>query len=157
MSVGKALLFPSAVESLGESGHNLSTEVWWSPTHPFSSSLTGMTSAQLAQRFTKQTGMQWTQPLGFVHALFELALDILQRTEEVGNPEAVRDALLKTELDTIVGPISWQNGPVKNVAKTPLVSGQWRLGGPFTYDLVITNNQTAQNVPLGGEMQAIAY
>lgn len=157
MSVGKALLFPSAVESLGEAGHNLSTEVWWSPTHPFSSSLTGMTSAQLAQRFTSRTGKQWTQPLGFVHALFELALDILQRTEEVGNPEAVRDALLKTELDTIVGPISWQNGPVKNVAKTPLVSGQWRLGGPFTYDLVITNNQTAPNVPLGGEMQAIAY
>ncbi|MNF34535.1 hypothetical protein D3C84_153770 [compost metagenome] len=75
----------------------------------------------------------------------------------MGNPEAVRAALLKTELATIVGPISWGNGPVKNVAKTPLVSGQWRLGGPFTYDLVITSNQTAPNIPLGGEMQAIAY
>ncbi|MCY1357693.1 hypothetical protein D9M69_441960 [compost metagenome] len=84
-------------------------------------------------------------------------MDILQRTEEVGNPEAVRDALLKTRLDTVVGRIDWNGGPVKNVAKTPLVSGQWRLGGEFTYDLVITSNQTAPNIPLGGEMQAIGY
>ncbi|MGF6693832.1 ABC transporter substrate-binding protein [Metapseudomonas resinovorans] len=157
MSVGKALLFPSAVETLGKAGHNLSTEIWWSPSHPFSSSLNGLTAGQLAERYTKATGKQWTQPLGFVHALFELAVDILQRTEEVGNPEATRDALRKTELNTVVGPVSWKHGPVKNVAKTPLVSGQWRLGGPFTYDLVITSNQTAPQIPLGGEMQAITY
>ena len=40
-SVGKALLFPVAVEALGANGNNLSSEVWWSPTHPFRSSLTG--------------------------------------------------------------------------------------------------------------------
>lgn len=157
LSVGKALLFPSAVEGLGKAGHNLSTEIWWSPSHPFVSSLDGLSSEQLAKRYTMATGKQWTQPLGFVRALFELAVDILQRTAEVGNPEAVRDALINTELNTIVGPVSWKNGPVKNVAKTPLVSGQWRLGGPFTYDLVITNNQTAPNIPIGSEMQAIAY
>ena len=41
-SVGKALLFPVAVEALGKAGHNLSSEVWWSPNHPFKSSLNGM-------------------------------------------------------------------------------------------------------------------
>ena len=40
-SIGKAILFPVAVEALGENGHNLSSEVWWSPSHPFKSSLTG--------------------------------------------------------------------------------------------------------------------
>jgi branched-chain amino acid transport system substrate-binding protein len=29
------LLFPSALEALGKSGNNLSTEVWWTPTYPF--------------------------------------------------------------------------------------------------------------------------
>jgi branched-chain amino acid transport system substrate-binding protein len=29
---GKAILFPQSVEALGEAGHNLSSEVWWSPT-----------------------------------------------------------------------------------------------------------------------------
>jgi ABC-type branched-subunit amino acid transport system substrate-binding protein len=30
-SVGKAVLFPSAVEALGRNGNNLSSEVWWTP------------------------------------------------------------------------------------------------------------------------------
>src|SRR5260221_1224361 len=34
-SVGKAILFPSSVNALGKNGHNLSSEVWWSPGHPF--------------------------------------------------------------------------------------------------------------------------
>lgn len=157
VSVGKALLFPSAVQALGPAGHNLSTEIWWSPQHPFSSSLDGRTSAQLATAYTQATGKQWTQPLGFVHALFELAVDILRRTAQVGDPHAVREALLATELNTVVGPVSWKHGPVKNVAKTPLVAGQWRQGGAFGYDLVITANRTAPNIPLGGEMQPITY
>jgi branched-chain amino acid transport system substrate-binding protein len=157
LSVGKALLFPTAVETLGKAGHNLSTEVWWSPAHPFSSSLTGRSAGQLAQSFTEATGKQWTQPLGFVHALFELAVDILKRTEEVGNARSVRDALLKTRLNTVVGPINWSDSPIKNVAKTPLVGGQWRLQPTGKYDLVITDNASAPSIPAASEMQAITY
>ena len=42
-SVGKALLFPAELESIGPIGYGLTTEVWWSPWHPFKSSLTGQT------------------------------------------------------------------------------------------------------------------
>lgn len=154
-SIGKGILFPAAVESLGSAGQNLSTEVWWSPAHPFSSSLTGQNAGQFAKEYTTTTGNQWTQPIGFVHALFELAVDIMKRTKSLGEPEAVRDALVATELNTIVGPISWKNGPVKNVAKTPLVGGQWRQGGDFKYDLVITNNTGSPNIPVGSDMQPI--
>jgi len=154
-SVGKGLLFPSAVEALGDAAHNLSTEVWWSPNHPFNSSLTGQSARDVVTQYTQTTGKQWTQPIGFVHALFELAVDIMQRVDALGEPEAVRDALLATNLDTIVGNVSWQNSPIKNIAKTPVVGGQWRLGGDFKYDMVITNNQSAPLIPLGGDMQAI--
>ena len=44
-SIGKAILFPSAVNAIGDSAQNLSSEVWWSNHHPFSSSLTGDTAA----------------------------------------------------------------------------------------------------------------
>ena len=47
-SVGKALLFPDSVDALGDDGDGLSTEVWWSPNHPFSSSLTGQSAKELA-------------------------------------------------------------------------------------------------------------
>ena len=154
-SIGKGILFPSAVESLGKAGHNLSTEVWWSPNHPFSSSLTGQSSREIATSYMQATGKQWTPPLGFTHALFELAVDIIRRVDALGEAEAVRDALLDTNLNTVVGPINWKDSPIKNVAKTPLVGGQWRLGGDFMYDLVITNNQAAPMVPLGGDMQPI--
>ena len=154
-SVGKALLFPVAVEALGEAGHNLSSEVWWSPSHPFKSSLTGESASGMAKSYSDSTKKQWTQPIGFVHALFEVAVDALKRTAEVGDHAAALAAITATKLDTIVGPIAWSGAPVKNVAKTPLVGGQWRLGGSFKYDLVITSNETAPQISVGGEMQPL--
>ncbi|MFO1352181.1 MAG: ABC transporter substrate-binding protein [Gammaproteobacteria bacterium] len=154
-SIGKALLFPSAVETLGEAGNNLSTEIWWSPSHPFKSSLTGQPAGDLAKAYSAATKKQWTQPVGFVHALFEVAADVLKRAADIGDRAAITQALAATKLDTVVGPLDWSQGPVKNVAKTPLVGGQWRLGGQYKYDLIITSNETAKNIPTGGEMQAI--
>ena len=157
-SVGKAILFPVAVEAMGDAAHNLSSEVWWSPWHPFSSSLTGEAAGDLAIGFTAATGKQWTQPVGYVHSLFEVAVDVLQRTEDVGDPAAILAAITSTNLDTVAGHVGWGKGPVKNVAKTPLVGGQWRRtpDGPNKYDLVITANETAPSIPAGGDMQAIA-
>ena len=45
----------------------------------------------------------------------------------------------------------WGVGPVKNVTKTPLVAGQWQ-GGEGNFDLVITANKTAPEIPVGGEL-----
>ncbi|MDB5554124.1 MAG: Leu/Ile/Val-binding protein 5 [Rhizobium sp.] len=160
-SIGKALLFPQTVESLGDAGHNLSTEVWWTPTHPFKSSLTGETAAQVADAFTKSTGRPWTQPIGFAHALFELAVDVMKRAGDPADGEAVAKTISETKLDTLVGPIAWNGANLppfaaKNVAKTPLVGGQWRLKSGGGYDLVVVENATAPNIPLGGKMEAIA-
>ncbi len=82
-SIGKAILFPVAVEALGKNGNNLSSEVWWTPSHPFKSSLTGQSAKAIADAYEKSSGKQWTQPIGFVHALFEVAVDALKRSGEV--------------------------------------------------------------------------
>lgn len=160
-SIGKAILFPVAVEALGDQGHNLSSEVWWSPTHPFNSSLTGQSAGELAAGYEAATGKQWTQPIGFVHALFEVAKDVMGRVSDTSNGDAVAGAIAATKLDTIVGPLSWDGANLppfaqKNVAKTPLVGGQWRLKDGGGYDLVIVDNQTAPNIPTGGKMEAIS-
>ena len=44
-----------------------------------------------------------------------------------------------------------RGGPVPNVAKTPLVGGQWQSGGDWPLDLVITSNTLFEDIPLGGE------
>jgi branched-chain amino acid transport system substrate-binding protein len=157
-TITKALLFPTSVESVGEAANNLSTEVWWSPHFPFKSSLSGESAEQLASAYTRSTAKQWTHPIGFVHSLFEVATDILKRSADAQDPAANLDALVKTNLQTIVGPIAWGKGPTKNVAKTPLVSGQWRLssGGPFKYDLIVVANGLAPQIPLGGKMEPLS-
>jgi branched-chain amino acid transport system substrate-binding protein len=155
-SVGKALLFPSSVEALGDLGNGLSTEVWWSPNHPFTSSLTEQTAADLAAAYTDETGKQWTQPIGFAHALFEVAVDVLTRSEDPMDADRVVEAIAATKLDTIVGNIDWSTGPVPNVAKTKLVGGQWRPGTEFDYDLVIVANDDLPDVPAEGPLEPIA-
>jgi branched-chain amino acid transport system substrate-binding protein len=159
-SIGKAILFPVTVEALGDAGHNLSSEVWWSPSHPFSSSLNGMSAGQLAAGYTAATGRQWTQPIGFVHALFEVAKDVFGRTSDAGDGDAVVETIAATNLNTIVGNVAWNGAGLppfaaRNVAKTPLVGGQWRLKNGGGYDLVIVDNQTASMIPTGGVMEEI--
>lgn len=158
VTIGKALLFPEVLDALGGTGHNLSTEVWWTPRHPFTSSLTHETTAELASAYTQTTGKQWSQPLGFAHALCELAADVISRASDPTVPDKVLQALVSTNLQTIVGPIAWGNGPVKNVCKTPLVGGQWRYtaDAQHHYDLVITETGLTKNIPSGGQMQAMS-
>jgi len=158
-SIGKAILFPVAVAALGKDGHNLSSEVWWSPNHPFKSSLTGMSAKDLASAYEGATKKQWTQPIGFAHALFEVAADVLKRAPD-RDPKAIAATIAATNLDTVVGKVQWGGANLppfaaKNVAKTPLVGGQWRFKDG-KYDIVITDNKTAPAIPVAGQMEAIA-
>ncbi|MEO9457428.1 MAG: ABC transporter substrate-binding protein [Lentilitoribacter sp.] len=151
VTIGKALLFPSVIESLGERGNGLSSEVWWSPAHPFSSSLTGASAKDLAEGYTAATGRPWTQPIGFKHALFEVAADVIKRSEDLEDPAAIVEAIKSSNVDTIVGNVNWANGPINNVTKTPLVAGQWQKDGDGM-DLKIVANETAPEIPLTGEL-----
>lgn len=160
-TVAKAILFPQAVEALGENGHNLSSEVWWSRNHPFTSSLTGESAADLADGFTEFSGRPWTQPIGFVHSLFEVATDVIKRADDPTDPEGVAETIAATDLNTIVGRVAWNGEGVppfaaQNVCKTPLVGGQWRRQDDGSYDLTIVDNQTAPDIPTGGQMEEIS-
>jgi len=152
VTLGKALLFPTAIEALG--GDGLSTEVWWTPEHPFSSSLTKQSARQLADSYESMTKKQWTQCIGFVHALFEVAVDVLKRTKDLGNAGSIRDAIAATNIKTVVGEVKWGGaGPFKNVCRTPLVLGQWSKGGKHKYELAIVNNQAAPTIPASGKLK----
>ena len=155
----KAVLFPTAVEALGDRGAGISTEVWWSHHHPFKSGLTGETAQQYCDAYEKATGKQWTQPLGFKLANLEVAIDVLKRAKKL-EPTAIRDAIAQTDYHSIVGPLTWKGGPlnpVPNVCITPLVGGQWKKGKKFKYDLEIVSNKTAPNIPLDSPFEAIKY
>jgi branched-chain amino acid transport system substrate-binding protein len=155
----KALLFPTAVEALGDRGAGMSTEVWWSHHHPFKSGLTGQTAQQFCDAYEKASGKQWTQPLGFKHANLEVAIDVLKRAKKL-NAESIRDAIAQTDYQSIVGPITWKGGPtnpVPNVCTTPIVGGQWEKGTKWKYDLNIVFNGSAPQIPVDRPFSAISY
>ncbi len=161
VTMGKAIEFPAAVGALGDLAQNLSTEVWWTPTYPTTSSLTGLSSADFAAKYTEETGKQWNVTLGFSESLFETAAAAIATA---GGPDkqAVADAMRTMTVSSLVGNLDWNKGPFPNIAKTPLVGGQWRKtdGGQFPYELVVVTNTHAKemglDVPLGGEVEPIS-
>jgi branched-chain amino acid transport system substrate-binding protein len=160
VTIGKAIAFPSNLEAMGDIGVGLSQEVWWTPTSPFKSSLTGQTSQQLADSYQKTTSKEWNATLGYAHSLFEVAADVLKRTKDLSNKASIRDAILETNLDTTIGHVSWKPGPlvpVKNVTRTPLVGGQWVKSDKYPFDLVVVDNLTAPEIPVARKAVPIPY
>jgi branched-chain amino acid transport system substrate-binding protein len=155
-TVGKAPLFPAFIEAMG-TAEGVSTEVWWSPGHPFRSSLTGASAGQLAADYERRTGRQWIQPLGFVHALFEVAASVLTRAGHLGDRQALADAIKATSIDTIVGPVDWTSNQADfpNVSRTPLVGGQWRRGRSWPFELEIVSNTVHPEIPTTSTLQPI--
>ena len=80
--------------------------------------------------------------------------DVVGRAEDLDDADAIAAAIGATNLSTIVGDVNWSSGPVPNVSKTPLVSGQWQDNGNGV-ELVITNNGHAPQIPVGGELKLL--
>jgi branched-chain amino acid transport system substrate-binding protein len=157
-TVARALLFPSDVGALGKDGVGMSTEVWWHPAMPYRSSLTGQRAPALAAQYTQVTKRQWTQPVGYDHALFEVAADVLRRTRDIDDKESIVAAIKATHLNTAVGLVSWNTkaqNPVPNVSKTKLAGGQWRKGKRYQHEMVIISNKFVPGLKREGKLQLI--
>lgn len=149
VTVGKAYLFPTDAAAIGGNlAQGLTSEVWWTPYHPFKSSLTGETAKALAEAWTKSTNQQWTPTLGFKYAGLEIAYDTLKRTESL-DPEKLREAIGQTDLDTMVGHIKYNN---QQYALTPMTGGQWTQGQGGSWELQIVNNKLNPEIPTTAKM-----
>ena len=148
-TIAKACLFPTDVEAIGgDLAQGLTTEIWWSPNHPFKSSLTGESSSEFCNAWTAETGKQWTQPIGFKYAAFEIAFDALKRAQSI-DKEKIRQAIAATDMDTLVGHIKYNN---ENYSETPLVGGQWVKGKKWPWDLEIIYNEDHSYIKKTAEM-----
>src|SRR5436190_1361139 len=64
-------------------------------------------------------------------------------------------SVIATDYHSMVGPVKWTGQPVKNVTKTPLVAGQWQRKND-KFELVITTNKPAPEIPTGGQLQLLS-
>ncbi|MFZ0449693.1 MAG: ABC transporter substrate-binding protein [Desulfatiglandaceae bacterium] len=148
-TIAKACLFPADVGALGGNLPNgITTEIWWTPYHPYKSSLTGETAQQLCDAWMRESHKQWTQPIGFKYAGFEIVADALRRAQTL-KKDKVRAALADTMLDTIVGRVKYNE---KNYSETPLVGGQWVKGKKWPWELQITNSGKYPEIKKTGSM-----
>jgi branched-chain amino acid transport system substrate-binding protein len=167
-SVSKATDTPPDVEALGAAGNHFTLETQWTPRMPFKSSLTGETCQQIAADFEAKAKIQWAQYL-LHYQVFEVVADALKRTKSVDDKEAVVAAIASTKLDTIAGPLDFTTPvkmgtkhPVKNVYRSPLVSGQWVTDTPvnepnYKYELAVVDNSNYPDIKVDTEMVPLAY
>ena len=136
-TVAKSCLFASDVEELGASANGLITEVWWNRDFPYSSSITGWSSAQLADDYLENYDPTLTMApasVGYKHANVEILCDILSRAGSL-DLEAINAAAAATDLDTVVGHVSFRADHVSVMA---CVTGQWVMNedGSFRQEIV---------------------
>jgi len=155
VTVAKATEFPAAVAAFGDRAEGLTVEMMWAPNNPFKSTLTGQSSQELANAYTAATSRPWIVTLGLKHSLFEVALDVLKRAG-AKDPKVIRDAIAATDLTTVAGNINFKKGPVPNIAKTPIVVGQWQKRGKGL-ELVVVDNGLAPMIPKQSEVMPIKY
>ncbi len=166
-SVGKALLFPAELESIGPIGYGLTTEVWWSPWHPFKSSLSGQTTQDLCNAWTASNGKEWTQPL-LHYAVFEVVVDALKRATNVDSKENhpgghQEDRPRRPSRDTSPG--RPERRSIRS--RTSAARSSWAACGsraptyPFDLKLVDTSHAAAApfnvTIPQNGKLVAIKY
>jgi branched-chain amino acid transport system substrate-binding protein len=153
--IAKTGLFPSQVQSLGAIGVNLAGGAYWTPTFPYKSPLTGVTSKQLGDGYQSTIGKQWNQQLGPSLALFDVAAAVLTASGNPKDKKAVAKAMGSLSVDTPVGHLDWSKGPVANVVATPILGGQWVAGsGAYPLDFVLCENSSDANVPVAAKLTA---
>ena len=155
VTVAKTGLFPSQMEALGPLGYRISAGAYWHPAFPYSSALTGLSSAALADAYETKTGRQWQQQLGASLALFDAMVAVLHAAGTPNDKPAVAKAMSTLQTTTVMGRIDFRNGPVPNVATTNLVGAQWikAAKGPYKLGYVTIEHAQDPNVPVQAMLQ----
>jgi branched-chain amino acid transport system substrate-binding protein len=153
--IAKTGLFPSQVEELGAIGIGLASAAYWTPTFPYKSSLTNISSADLATRYQQASGKQWTQQLGASVALFDAGVAALKAASDPKDKKGLAAAIGGLQVDTPIGHLAWGTGPNGNVVVTPIIGGQWvkATSGKYPLDFVLCENSSDKNVPVAATLQ----
>jgi branched-chain amino acid transport system substrate-binding protein len=151
-TVAKVLLFPADVTALDTLVNNIATDCWWSPYHPYKSSLTGQSAKDLADGFEKASGQQWLQSLGSIHSLFEIAHEALTGVSDPHEKKAVAAKLKTLKYTGISGNLDWTAGPVPGVAIQQPVGVQWKKGTKWPWSMYVVDNTLNKDVPLNGTL-----
>ena len=151
ITMGKCCLLQSDVEALGDLADGIMTQVWWAPTNPFKSDLTGITCAEINELYKKDNGRVMPQPTAFAYAGLELAVQTFIAAGTT-DKEKVHEAIGGLTCQTIVGPVDYSN-ELNGLpyARSVLTGGQWQRDENGELNLVVIDNSLHPEIPTTGE------
>ena len=151
VTMGKCCLLNSDVEALGDLADGIMTQVWWDPTYPYKSDLTGATSGELNEAYRKDNnGRTMPQPAAYGYAGLEMAVQTFTKAGTTDKAK-VREAMGQLDITTIVGHVKYDyKMEGLPYACTTLCGGQWqRIDGELV--LKIIDNSLYPEIGLTGE------
>lgn len=150
ITMGKCCLLEGDVAALGDLAEGIMTEVWWAPTNPYTSALTKVSCEELGAAYLEANERNMPQPAGYAYAALEIAVDTFQRAGST-DAEKVLEALAATDLETIVGPIAYnQEMAGLTYGDTVIGGGQWQRNADGELELVVIDNTVYPEVPTTG-------
>jgi branched-chain amino acid transport system substrate-binding protein len=132
------------------------------PSFPYTSTVTGLTSQQVADLYSEATGKEWTQPVCF-YGQFEIFTDILKRAKDPLSKDSIIEATKQTKMVTIGGPVDWTVNPEPysgwhNFCTKPITGAQWVKGkGKYKYDLEIVASATTPAIKPTAAIKEVVY
>lgn len=163
-TVGRALFFPADLEAVGgDLPLGICVEIFWCPEYPYKSQVTGLTSRQIAEKWSQFSGKPWFTTLGGAFAVIDVAVDSLTRCRSL-NKVKIRDAIANTDIETPNGRVCFK-APLTEAEKerykywpelieyknfysiVPVVGGQWVHGTQFKWECVIVHNWIYNEIP----------
>jgi branched-chain amino acid transport system substrate-binding protein len=139
VTMGKCCLLPGDVEALGDNVEGIMTEVWWQPSYPYKSDLTGLSGEEVDALYTADNGRGIPQPTGYSYAALELAITALKNAGTTDKAK-IMEAIRNLDVTTIVGPIKYDkemNG--MQYAQTVMTGGQWQKQEDGTWGLEVVD------------------
>jgi branched-chain amino acid transport system substrate-binding protein len=153
--IAKTGLFPSQIEALGSLGDKLASACYWHPDFPYSSSLTGISSKDIADGYEKTVGKQWNMQIGASMSLFDAGFAALKNGGAPYDKSDVAKALAGLKTVTMVGVVDFTSGPFPNVSPSSIIGTQWiktKPGSKYKFDMVITENANDRKVPVSAKL-----
>ena len=140
-------------EAAGPGAYGVIMIFTWHKDWPYKDSITGMTNAELADRYEKDLNKPWDQ---FItgYARIAWAVDVLKRTTNLDDKQSIVDAIKTTKTELITGPVDFTQQPdpkgrliTPGVWKTPVALGQMQKGVKWPVDVPMVALVDGPEVP----------
>ncbi len=151
VTVAKATLFTADVDAAGADGlaSGLCSEVWWTVDHPFTSSISGQTCAEIGEAWMELMPDYDYAPAtaGYDYANVEILYNVLKNAGSL-DIDALTAACDELNVDTVIGNIQFND---EHYSVQPLVTGQWIYNEDGTWTQNIIASTQIEGLETTGE------